>query len=580
MKQPFGWIGSIAVCLLIAIGAATFWNGQQLRRYQLQESETLRLLGVLQSRELREVSGLALSQRHPDCLWMHNDSGAEPELFLVSQKGQTIARFLLEGAANVDWEDISGWRLPGKPPGLMVADVGDNGRLRETCSLYFLAEPEAESAREFAASPDRPLAIKDFRQVGFRYAEGPRNCEAVAFDSATQSVLLAEKIAGNETSWGEPGLYQLDLRTWFATAEAVPEVAVAERIGTLPVHNISAMDISADGRQLVFRNYASAFLLERGADQTWAARFAEPLPEPLDLPVEAQGEAICFSADARSVITTSEFAFQPLWKLQLPEPGDESSRRTTTQELSSEEEIKSLILPGEAFRFEGRAAFIFWPPAALRSRPQPWVFYAPTLPAYPDSNELWLHQQLTAAGVAVVGIDAGEAYGSPESRQLFDRFYQELVDRRGFSPRPCLLGRSRGGLWVTSWAADHPDRFSGLAGIYPVLDWTTYPGTARTAASYGCSEKELLERAAEWNPIARAGVLAQARLPVFLIHGDQDDVVPLAPNSAALAAAYETAGAAEALTLIIAPGQGHNLWEGFFKSQPLVDFVIARARDQ
>jgi hypothetical protein len=31
------------------------------------------------------------------------------------------------------------------------------------------------------------------------------------------------------------------------------------------------------------------------------------------------------------------------------------------------------------------------------------------------------------------------------------------------------------------------------------------------------------------------------------------------------------------MELKIAKGQGHNLWEGFFQCQELVDFVIARA---
>jgi hypothetical protein len=30
--------------------------------------------------------------------------------------------------------------------------------------------------------------------------------------------------------------------------------------------------------------------------------------------------------------------------------------------------------------------------------------------------------------------------------------------------------------------------------------------------------------------------------------------------------------------LIVAKGQGHNFWEGFFRCQELVDFVTARAK--
>ena len=137
-------------------------------------------------------------------------------------------------------------------------------------------------------------------------------------------------------------------------------------------------------------------------------------------------------------------------------------------------DIKRLILPGEAFLVESRPALILWPDEQLRKKPQPWVFYAPTLAGYPDEHEKWMHEQFLAAGVAVAGIDVGEGYGSPASRKLFDAFYDEMISKRGLAKKPCLLGRSRGGLWVTSWACDHPDRFSGLAGIYPVFDFRTY----------------------------------------------------------------------------------------------------------
>ena len=82
----------------------------------------------------------------------------------------------------------------------------------------------------------------------------------------------------------------------------------------------------------------------------------------------------------------------------------------------------------------------------------------------------------------------------------------------------------------------------------------------------------------EFNPIARVGVLAKAKIPVALIHGDDDKVVPLKENSAELQRRYKDAGQAGLVKLIIAPGQGHSFWEGFFRSQELVDFAIEKAR--
>jgi hypothetical protein len=241
--------------------------------------------------------------------------------------------------------------------------------------------------------------------------------------------------------------------------------------------------------------------------------------------------------------------------------------------------IKQLILPGEAFLVEGHPAFILLPERSKQQTPQPWIYYAPTLAGVPDDNEKWMHQKFLDAGIAVAGIDVGEGYGSPNARKLFTTFYNEMTQKRGFAKKPCMLGRSRGGLWVTSWACDHPDKVAGIAGIYPVFDFRSYPGLAKAAPAYQLTPQELEARQAEFNPIERATVLAKEKIPVFIIHGDDDKTVPLKENSAELAARYKAAGAEQAIELIVAPGQGHNLWEGFFRCEPLIDFAIARARE-
>jgi thiol-disulfide isomerase/thioredoxin len=150
--------------------------------------------------------------------------------------------------------------------------------------------------------------------------------------------------------------------------------------------------------------------------------------------------------------------------------------------------------------------------------------------------------------------------------------------RRGYSTRPAVLGRSRGGLWASAWAIAHPDLTAGVGGIYPVYDWRTYPGLVKAAPAYGLSTEQLEARAADLCPIERIDAAARAGVPFCIIHGDDDKVVPLGPNSAELKKRYEAAGQGELVTLIVVPGQGHSFWEGFFRCQPLVDFLIARAK--
>jgi hypothetical protein len=72
-----------------------------------------------------------------------------------------------------------------------------------------------------------------------------------------------------------------------------------------------------------------------------------------------------------------------------------------------------LVLPNtESLTISNRPAFIFLPAMERRTTPHPWIFYAPTLPGYPDEAERWMHEQFLAAGIAVAGIDAGEAYAA------------------------------------------------------------------------------------------------------------------------------------------------------------------------
>ena len=93
---------------------------------------------------------------------------------------------------------------------------------------------------------------------------------------------------------------------------------------------------------------------------------------------------------------------------------------------------------------------------------------------------------------------------------------------------------------------------------------------------FRCLERNYKKFLAEHNPIDLVAVLAKAKVPVFHIHGDSDKVVPLDKNSAIIKSEYDKfAGPME---LEIVKGQGHNMWEGWFTSEKLVEFVLKNAK--
>ncbi|MCR9247392.1 MAG: DUF1080 domain-containing protein [bacterium] len=240
---------------------------------------------------------------------------------------------------------------------------------------------------------------------------------------------------------------------------------------------------------------------------------------------------------------------------------------------------KTLPVPGEVFEVRGCAAFLIRPADARNAESSggtPWVFYAPTLKGLPSKAETWMFGRLLAAGVAIAGIDVGESYGSPAGRALYQALYDELTKRRGFARRACLLARSRGGLMLYGWAAEHPDAVAGIAGIYPVCNLVSYPGIERACGAFGMTPGELRGALSDHNPIERLAPLAHAAVPIFHLHGDRDHIVPLAPNSALVHERYLRLGGAMRLETVA--GRGHDMWRGWFQSAALTDFVIEHAR--
>lgn len=243
--------------------------------------------------------------------------------------------------------------------------------------------------------------------------------------------------------------------------------------------------------------------------------------------------------------------------------------------FAQEREQPPMVPAKTAFKVDGHAGFVILPKRENDRKAIPWVWYAPTFPNLPEAREHWMFERFLAAGIAIAGVDVGESYGSPKGRAIYSALYKELTTNRNFAPKAVLLARSRGGLMLYAWAVENPTSVAGIAGIYPVCDLRSYPGLDRACGAYGLTRAELEKQLDQHNPVARLAPLAKAGVPIFHIHGDVDTVVPLKENSGTVAARYKELGGA--MELKVAKGQGHNLWEGFFRCQELVDFVKAKA---
>ncbi len=223
-------------------------------------------------------------------------------------------------------------------------------------------------------------------------------------------------------------------------------------------------------------------------------------------------------------------------------------------------------------------AYVVKPLQPAEDGSKPWLWYAPSLSTpdakwtLPSERHAEVVKPLLEKGFYLCGVDVGESYGSPAGRRTFTKFHRTLVDRLGLAPKACLFPVSRGGLMHYNWAAEHPECVARIGAIYPVCNLASYPRLAKAAKTYGLTEEQLQKDFANHNPLDRLKPLAAAGVPIFHVHGDADDVVPLETNSAELARRYKAAGGK--IELLIIPGKGHEIAPEIWQQTKLAEFFL------
>jgi hypothetical protein len=279
-------------------------------------------LGVVEQAVLNECSGLVASGRYQDCVWAHNDSGGKPELFLLSKSGELRCVLEVDTKQNKDWEDICTVEHQGRVF-LAIGDFGDNSRKRKRCHFILVEEP----AVDLIAGNVTRVAAKPALTIAFEYEDGAHDCEACAFDQKTGTILLVTKelvlAKGSEAARG-PGVYSLNLspslKMLSAGANSDKEIELtAVRLADSVQDIVTGMDISRDGRLLAVRSYFYVYFYVRGAEESWLDVVQRPASKGHRLPVQRQGESLCFLPAGNKLLSISEGKRQPVLEIAIPE---------------------------------------------------------------------------------------------------------------------------------------------------------------------------------------------------------------------------------------------------------------------
>ena len=146
-----------------------------------------------------------------------------------------------------------------------------------------------------------------------------------------------------------------------------------------------------------------------------------------------------------------------------------------------------------SLRVAERSAYVLQPYGPTDSQRR-WAWIAPSWLGLPDDFGVVQHrfyaEALLARGFHVAGIDLGYTFGSPRGAEVCQEFYATVRGVVGLSGRVRLLVQSNGGLIGYAWAFRHANVVDRIFGIYPVIDYFTWPP--------GDRRRSLLMRSLGW----------------------------------------------------------------------------------
>jgi len=247
--------------------------------------------GKLKLNEIDEASGLVASRNNSKAFWTHNDSGDKNRIFLISQSGDNLGTYTLEGAIARDWEDIT--IGPGPKDNvtyLYVGDIGDNRAQYKEKVIYRFIEPNVSQQ----TTPNEINITKEnIETIRFEFPDGKRDAETLMIDPITKDIFVISKREK------QVGVYVARY------PQSTAQLNTLTKVATLDIHKIVAGDISVDGNEVLLKDYQNIYYWKKQANESIEELLTTP-PQRLPYKAEPQGEAIAWKQDSSGFYTLSE----------------------------------------------------------------------------------------------------------------------------------------------------------------------------------------------------------------------------------------------------------------------------------
>jgi pimeloyl-ACP methyl ester carboxylesterase len=168
---------------------------------------------------------------------------------------------------------------------------------------------------------------------------------------------------------------------------------------------------------------------------------------------------------------------------------------------------------------------------------------------------------------------------------LWNDYYDYLIDTYQLNSKVVLEGMSRGGLIIYNWAAQNTEKVACIYADAPVCDIKSWPGGLYQGKgspsdwedclkAYNLDENSVMDF--KGIPLHTAIEVAKAKISVIHVCGDADKVVPYEENTKILSRNFKDAGGD--IELIVKKGVGHHP-HSLTDPTPILDFILKHTRE-
>ena len=216
------------------------------------------------------------------------------------------------------------------------------------------------------------------------------------------------------------------------------------------------------------------------------------------------------------------------------------------------------------FRIADRGAIMVVPEKPLKGNP--WVWRPAFFDAFPS-----IDKELLQKGYHIAYLNVTDEWGRPQAIRAGKEFYDFAV-AHGLMDKVVMEGLSRGGFYSLQWAETYPELIGALILDNPLVDLDGLKINPEWYADVlrKWNEDSIAAPEIRHNAVNNLTPLVEHRVPILLLSGGADSIVPFKKHGKIIKDTYERWNVP--MKSIVRPHSGHHP-HGLDNPTPAADYI-------